>query len=127
MDDDQARADTGQSAQHTVPPVRQISVAELKTLIESESSYELVDVRTDAERTIATVEGFRLLDQSYHDHLVQCDPETRSFFNVITGSGVSRLRSIFGSRAFVISPMCRVGSMRGRNWLIQRCRGTREC
>jgi monothiol glutaredoxin len=80
MNDDQARADTGQAAQQ-LPPVRQISVVGLRELMESETAYELVDVRTDAERAVATIGGFRLLDQAYHDHLVERDRDTPIIFH----------------------------------------------
>jgi monothiol glutaredoxin len=99
MNDDQARADTGQAAQQ-LPPVRQISVVELRELMESETAYELVDVRTDAERAIATVEGFRLLDQSCHDHLVQCDPETRIIFQCHHGIRSQQVAEYFRQQGF---------------------------
>ena len=51
----------------------QISVVELKGFMASDAPYELVDVRSEGERAIATIEGFRLLDQKYHDQLCGCD------------------------------------------------------
>ena len=63
-----------------LPPVRQISVLELKGLMARDARYELVDVRNEAERAIATIEGFRLLDQAYHDDLMECDRETPLIF-----------------------------------------------
>ena len=47
----------------------QVSVVDLKEMMASGTVYELVDVRTDVERSIARVEEFRLLDQKYHDQL----------------------------------------------------------
>ncbi len=79
MNDDQARADTGHAAQQ-LPPVRQTSVVELKEIMESGLVYELVDVRTDVERSIARIEKFRLLDQKYHDQLCGCDKDTPIIF-----------------------------------------------
>src|SRR5438132_14125960 len=54
-------------------PIRQLSAPELKALIDSGAPFELVDVRTDEERTFARIEGSRLLDQAYHDALLRMD------------------------------------------------------
>ena len=62
------------------PTVQQISVLELKELMESETAYELVDVRTDGERAIASIEGFCLLDQAHHDHLCARDLDAPMVF-----------------------------------------------
>ena len=51
----------------------QVSVVDLKEMMASGTVYELVDVRTDVERSIARGEEFRLLDQKYHDQLCGCD------------------------------------------------------
>jgi monothiol glutaredoxin len=42
--------------------------------------FELVDVRTPEERAIARIDGARLLDQSYHDALLQMDRTTPIVF-----------------------------------------------
>ena len=99
MNDDQARADTGQAAQQQ-PPVRQISVVELRELMESETAYELVDVRTDAERAVATIGGFRLLDQTYHDHLVERDRDTPIIFQCHHGIRSQQAAEYFRQRGF---------------------------
>ena len=99
MNDDQAGADTGQAAQE-LSPVRQISVVELKHLMESEEVYELVDVRTDAERTIATIAGFRLLDRDYHDRLVECDRETPMIFQCHHGIRSQQAAEYFREQGF---------------------------
>jgi monothiol glutaredoxin len=62
------------------PPIQQLPAAELKALIESGTPFELVDVRTDRERKLATINGSRLLDQSYHDVLLNLDPNTPIVF-----------------------------------------------
>ena len=67
-----------------VSTVRQITVVELKRLMESKTLYELVDVRTEGERAIATIEGFRLLDQTYHDELIEGDRETPVSYTHLT-------------------------------------------
>lgn len=58
------------------PPIRQLSAPELMAWIESGAPFELVDVRTDEERAFARIEGSRLLNQSYHDALLQLDRDT---------------------------------------------------
>ena len=63
-----------------VPPVRQISPPALKTLLDSGTSFELVDVRTEHERATASIDGSRLLDQAYHDALLELDRETPLVF-----------------------------------------------
>jgi rhodanese-related sulfurtransferase len=65
---------------HDPPPVRQLSAPELKALIESGTACEFVDVRTEEERAVATIDGFRLLDQAYHDALLLRDRDTPIVF-----------------------------------------------
>ena len=62
------------------PPIRQLSAPDLKALLESGAALELVDVRTEDERAIATIEGFRLLDQAYHDALLLRERDTPIVF-----------------------------------------------
>lgn len=99
MNDDQARADAGQATQQ-LPPVRQISVVELKELMLSDTPYELVDVRTEGERAIATIEGFRLLDQTYHDELMARDPETPLIFQCHHGIRSQHAAEYFRQQGF---------------------------
>ena len=99
MNDDQARADTGQAAQQ-LPPVRQVSVVELKELMLSEATYELVDVRTELERSIAAIDGFRLLDQAYHDKLIDCDRETAIVFQCHHGIRSQHAAEYFRQQGF---------------------------
>ena len=49
-------------------------------MIDGGHRFELVDVRTEEERAIAKLEGSRLLDQAYHDHLLTLDPDTPIVF-----------------------------------------------
>ena len=63
-----------------VSTVRQISVFELKELMQSETAYELIDVRTESERAIARVDGFRLLDEGEHDRLTGLDVDAPLVF-----------------------------------------------
>jgi monothiol glutaredoxin len=52
----------------------------LKALLESGTTIELVDVRTDEERALASIEGSRLLDRAYHDALLLRDRNTPIVF-----------------------------------------------
>ena len=60
--------------------IRQLSAEELKALITSGTPFELVDVRAEWERDIAKLDGSRLLDQEYHDHLLTLDRTTMIVF-----------------------------------------------
>jgi monothiol glutaredoxin len=62
------------------PSIRQLSAPDLKALLENGTALELVDVRTEEERAIATIAGSRLLDQAYHDALLLRDRETAIVF-----------------------------------------------
>ena len=62
------------------PPVRQLSAPDLKALLEGGAAIELVDVRTEGERAIATIDGSRLLDQAYHDALLLRDLDAAIVF-----------------------------------------------
>ena len=68
------------AAQEASLRVRQISATELKAMTDRGDSFELVDVRTEWERTIAHIEGARLLDRALHDHLLNMDRDTVMVF-----------------------------------------------
>lgn len=55
------------------PAVRQLSAPQLRAMMDSGSPFELVDVRTEGERAVATIDGARLLDRMYHDYLLTLD------------------------------------------------------
>ena len=61
-------------------PVKQISATELKAMLESGEPLELVDVRTEAERAIASIEGSRLLDSEYGDYILGLDRDRTLVF-----------------------------------------------
>jgi monothiol glutaredoxin len=65
---------------HEPPPIRQLSAPDLKALLKSGTASELVDVRTEEERAIATIDGSRLLDQAYHDALILRDRDAPIVF-----------------------------------------------
>ena len=66
--------------------IQQLSAPELKTMIDSGAAFEFVDVRTDWERELATIDGSRLLDQAYHDHILTLDRDTPLVFQCHHGS-----------------------------------------
>jgi monothiol glutaredoxin len=61
--------------------VRQITVQELKSMLASGAPLELWDVRTEAERNIAKIEGAKHLDQSGADYLEQLGRDTLIVFH----------------------------------------------
>ena len=65
---------------HEGPSIRQLSASDLGRLLKSGTALELVDVRTEEERAIATIDGSRLLDQAYHDALLLRDRDTPIVF-----------------------------------------------
>lgn len=60
--------------------VRQITGAELKAMLERGDLLELVDVRTPEERSIARIEGSRLLDDEYGAQILRLDRTTTLVF-----------------------------------------------
>ena len=82
------------------PPIRQLSAPELKALIESGTPFELVDVRTDEERAFARIDGAHLLDQAYHDALLQLDRDTRIVFQCHHGVRSQQAAEYFRHQGF---------------------------
>ena len=80
--------------------IRQISAIELKALIESGSPFELVDVRTEGERALATIDGARLLDQAYHDALMAMDRNTLMVFQCHHGVRSQQAAQYFQHHGF---------------------------
>ena len=62
------------------PGVTQLAAPELKAMMDRGTPFELVDVRTPEERTVASLTGSRLLDQAYHDYLLGLDRDTPIVF-----------------------------------------------
>ena len=60
--------------------VEQISALDLKAWMDQGDPMTLVDVRTPDERDMARIEGARLLDQAFHDHLLTLDRDTPLVF-----------------------------------------------
>ena len=82
------------------PPIRQISAPDLAALLESAPAVELVDVRTEEERAIATIDGSRLLDQACHDALLLLDRGTPIVFQCHHGVRSQHAAEYFRSQGF---------------------------
>ena len=80
--------------------IRQVSAPELAALIESGQKLELVDVRTEEERAIAAIDGARLLDQTYHDALLQRDRDTLIVFQCHHGIRSQNAAEYFRQQGF---------------------------
>jgi rhodanese-related sulfurtransferase len=85
---------------HEPPPIRQLSAPDLKALLESGAAIELVDVRTEGERAIATIDGARLLDQAYHDALLSRDRDTPIVFQCHHGVRSQQAAEYFRRQGF---------------------------
>jgi rhodanese-related sulfurtransferase len=72
---------TGTNMTTSPARVREITVQELKAMLDSGAPLELWDVRTEDERSIARIEGARLLDQPGVDYLEGLDRDTQLVFH----------------------------------------------
>jgi monothiol glutaredoxin len=90
----------GDSNARQAPPIVQISVLELEALMNDDAERELVDVRTGGEQAIATIDGFRLLDQAAHDRLAGLDIETPLVFLCHHGIRSQHAAEYFRQRGF---------------------------
>lgn len=61
--------------------VKQITVQELKALLDSQPALELFDVRTAEERTTARIQGAQHFDQAAQDKLVALSRDTPLYFH----------------------------------------------
>lgn len=82
------------------PTVRQLTVGELKALLESGRSFELLDVRTPDEREKARIEGARLLDAALHATLEKLDLDTQLVFHCHHGGRSQKAAEHFASLGF---------------------------
>ena len=80
--------------------IRPLSAPELKAWLTEGTVFELVDVRTDEERAVALIEGSRLLDQAYHDALIEMDRSTTLVFHCHHGVRSQQAASYFRSLGF---------------------------
>lgn len=82
------------------PPVREISVSDLKALLDQGARFELIDVRTPAERQLAVIEGSRLFDQGVYDHLLEMNLDTPLVFHCHHGDRSRAAAEHFRQRGF---------------------------
>ncbi len=80
--------------------VRQLSATELKRLVDDGVPFELVDVRTDEERSVARIDGSRLLDRAYHDELLHRDKNTLLVFQCHHGIRSQQAAEHFRAQGF---------------------------
>ena len=62
------------------PRVQQIAAADVKAMMDRGETFELIDVRTEPERAVASIEGSELLNDAVHDRLVTLDRNTTLVF-----------------------------------------------
>ena len=62
------------------PRMGELSVADLKQMMDSGEEFELIDVRTPAEFETARIEGARLLDEESYDQFLSLPKDTRLVF-----------------------------------------------
>ena len=62
------------------PAVKPLAATELKAMLDRGERFELVDVRTEAERAVARLPSGRMLDQALYDELIESDPDAPIVF-----------------------------------------------
>ncbi|MEO7328458.1 MAG: Grx4 family monothiol glutaredoxin [Minicystis sp.] len=86
------------------PRVKQLTVVELKAMLDKKESknesFELVDVRTDHERTIAQIPGARQLDTAAQEHLMGLPRDTPIVFHCHHGGRSQQAAEAFLGRGF---------------------------
>lgn len=80
--------------------IRQISATELKAMMDRGEPLELVDVRTEHERTLAAIGGSKLLDDSVHEHLLSLDRDTPIVFQCHHGMRSQAAAEYFARTGF---------------------------
>jgi monothiol glutaredoxin len=83
-----------------LPPIQQLSAPELQAWMASGTSFELVDVRTDEERAVASIVGSRLLDQTSHDALLCLDRDRCLVFQCHHGVRSQQAAEYFRRQGF---------------------------
>lgn len=82
------------------PKVKQLPAPELKLMFEAGQPFELVDVRTEEERSLASLPNSRLLDQKYIDELLTRDRNTTLVFQCHHGMRSQSAAEYFLSQGF---------------------------
>ena len=95
-------------SQQSSGAVRQISPQELKALLDKQEPLELIDVRTEGERSIARIEGARHLDQAALEYLDGLDRDTLLVFHCHHG-----IRSQGAAQRFLAKGFTRVCNLSG--------------
>ena len=62
------------------PRLRELSVSDLKAMMDAGEDFKLVDVRTPSEFETARIEGAQLLDEGLYDQLLALPTDTRLVF-----------------------------------------------
>ena len=69
-------------------------------MIDKGEPFELVDVRTDEERAVASIGGSRLLDRAYHDELLERDRDSPLVFQCHHGIRSQQAAEYFRQQGF---------------------------
>ncbi|HXU81169.1 MAG TPA: rhodanese-like domain-containing protein [Polyangia bacterium] len=88
--------------------IRQLSAQELKSMLDDRVPLELLDVRTEAERAIARIEGARHLDEAEVERLQGLDRGTLLVFHCHHG-----FRSQAAAQHFVAQGFTNVCNLSG--------------
>src|SRR5262245_11029770 len=80
--------------------ITQLSASELKGMLDGGTPLQLVDVRMQWERDAACIDGSRLLDQAYHDELLQLDRDTPLVFQCHHGVRSQQAAAYFQQHGF---------------------------
>jgi monothiol glutaredoxin len=80
--------------------IRQLAAPELKAMLDAKVQLELLDVRTEAERAIATIDGARLLDEAAVERLRSLPRDTLLVFQCHHGIRSQSAASYFVAQGF---------------------------
>ena len=84
----------------TSASIRQITVQELKALLDSQPALELWDVRTEAERAVARIGGAKLLDNESVEDIEALPRDTLLVFQCHHGIRSHSAAAYFVSKGF---------------------------
>jgi monothiol glutaredoxin len=85
---------------HEPAEIRQITAQELKSMLDSGTPLELWDVRTEGERSIARIEGARLLDDAGVQHIENLPRDTPLVFQCHHGFRSQAAAEYFLAKGF---------------------------
>jgi monothiol glutaredoxin len=80
--------------------IRQISALELKAMMDRGEPLELIDVRTEQERAVASIEGSKLLDDRVHEQLLSLDRNRAIVFQCHHGIRSQAAAEYFAGNGF---------------------------